>query len=280
MNVLRLAILVAAVYAAYGALCFIFQRSLMYPGRAMDVARQPPHIPGMVPLRLDTGFGKVEAWFLPAPGMEAGQKGPVLLFFHGNGEVIDFLPEEAEGFRSLGMGVLLVEYPGYGRSEGAPSEESITAAAVAAYDAVIGQWGVDPARVIAFGRSLGSGAACALSRERPLAALILQSPFTSLRPFARRMLLPGFLVRDVFDNHRALAAYGGPVLVLHGIHDDIIPVAHGRELARTARRGRLVELACAHNDCPPDPTSFWSPIGDFLRQEGIIPPPAPPSLPP
>lgn len=272
MNLLRLLILGAAIYAAYGALCFLFQRSLMYPGRAIGVAGQPPHITGMVPLALDTGFGKVEAWFLPAKGMEAGRTGPVLLFFHGNGEVIDFLPEEAGDFRAMGMGVLLVEYPGYGRSGGAPSEESITAAAVAAYDAVIGQKGVDPGKVVAFGRSLGGGAACALSRQRPLAALILQSPFTSLRPFARRMLLPGFLVRDVFDNHRALAAYGGPVLVLHGIHDDIIPVAHGRELARTARRGRLVELACAHNDCPPDRRAFLGTVGGFFRDEGIIAP--------
>ncbi len=272
MNLLRLAILAAALYAAYGGLCFVFQRSLIYPGRGIGVAGQPPHIPGMVPLRLDTGFGKVEAWFLPATGMEAGQREPVLLFFHGNGEVIDFLPEEAGEFRAMGMGVLLVEYPGYGRSGGNPSEESITAAAVAAYDAVIGQKGVDPGRVVAFGRSLGGGAACSLSRQRPLAAIILQSPFTSLRPFARRMLLPGFLVRDVFDNRSALAAYGGPVLVFHGINDDIIPVAHGRELARTARRGRLVELACAHNDCPPDRRAFLRTVAGFLRDEDIIAP--------
>ena len=272
MNLLRFLILGAAVYAAYGALCFILQRSLMYPGRAIDVPRQPPRIPGMVPLRLDTEFGRVEAWFLPAQGMEAGQKGPVLLFFHGNGEVIDFLPEEAGEFRALGMGVLLVEYPGYGRSGGSPSEESITAAAVAAYDAVIGQRGVDPGRVVAFGRSLGGGAACALSRERRLAAIILQSPFTSTRPIARRMILPGFLARDVFDNRRALAAYGGPVLVFHGTHDDIIPAAHGRELARTARRGRLVELACAHNDCPPDRQAFLGTVAGFLREEKIIAP--------
>uniref|UniRef100_A0A831UIK5 Alpha/beta hydrolase n=1 Tax=Geobacter metallireducens TaxID=28232 RepID=A0A831UIK5_GEOME len=271
MGVLRLLILGAAVYAAYGALCFIFQRSLIYPGRAIGVGEQPPPIPGMAPLSLDTGFGGVEAWFLPARGLEAGQRGPVLLFFHGNGEVIDFLPEEAEAFRALGMGVLLVEYPGYGRSGGAPSEESITAAAVAAYDAVIGQEGVDPGRVVAFGRSLGGGAACALSRQRPLAALILQSPFTSTRPFARRMLLPGFLARDVFDNLGAIAVYGGPVLVLHGIHDDIIPVSHGRQLARTARRGRLVELECAHNDCPPDRGAFLGTVATFLRDEGIIP---------
>lgn len=272
MNLLRLLILAAVVYAAYALLCFLLQRSLIYPGRAIGVAGQPPQIPGMVPLRLDTGFGIVEAWFLPAKGMEAGRKGPVLLFFHGNGEVIDFLPEEAEGLRALGMGVLLVEYPGYGRSGGRPSEENITAAAVAAYDAVINRDDVDPRRVVAFGRSLGGGAACALSRERPLAAIILQSPFTSTRPFARRMLLPGFLVRDVFDNRTALAAYGGPVLVLHGIHDDIIPVGHGRELARTAPRGRLVELSCAHNDCPPDYGEFLRIVARFLGDEGVLGP--------
>lgn len=203
---------------------------------------------------------------MPATGNEGGRR-PVVLVFHGNGEVIDFLPEQMEGFRRLGMHVLLVEYPGFGRSEGSPSEKSITAAAVAAYDAVLRREDVDKGHVVAFGRSLGCGAACALAGKRPVAFLILQSPFTSTRPFARRMLLPAFLVRDIFDNRAALARYSGPVLILHGRHDGIIPVAHGRELALVAPHAQLVELSCGHNDCPPDWGEFWRVVGDFLKAE-------------
>lgn len=255
-------------YGCYAALCFFAQRLVIYPGRGLRPSGTTPGPPaGTVPLRLETRFGMSEAWFLPARG--PGRQ-PALLFFHGNGEIIDFLSGEAEEFRELGLGVMLVEYPGYRRSEGIPSEETIRTAAVAAYDALVGRGDVDPARVIAFGRSLGSGAACALSRQRPLAALILQSPFTSTLFFARRLLLPDFLVRDRYDNRAALAAYPGPVLILHGRRDDIVPFAHGEELARTARNARFVPLACAHNDCPPDRQEFWRIITDFLRDQGIV----------
>lgn len=267
---IRIIVLAVLAYAGYALLCFLVQRSIIYPGRSLSVADQPPNSHGILPLWLTTPYGRVESWFLPAEGGVVGSKRPAVLFFHGNGEVIDFLPEQADGFRRMGMHVMLVEYPGYGRSDGSPSEEGITAAAVAAYDELLRRDDTDHGRIIAFGRSLGCGAACALSLGRPLAALVLQSPFTSTRPFARKMLLPGFLARDVFDNRKALGAYGGPVLVLHGTEDDIIPVGHGRELARTARRGRLVELHCAHNDCPPDWTEFWRIIEGFLEQEGIL----------
>ncbi|RNC67668.1 MAG: alpha/beta hydrolase [Desulfuromonadales bacterium] len=270
-SVIRVITLVALAYAGYAALCFCAQRALIYPGRAITVDAQPPAASArLVPFWLDTSHGRVEAWFLPAKGVLPGERRPVVIFFHGNGEVIDFLPEQAEGFRELGMGVLLVEYPGYGRSGGTPSEAGITAAAVAAYDSVTKRSDVDSGRVVAFGRSLGGGAACALAGQRPVAALVLQAPFTSLRPFARRMLLPGFLLRDLFDNRKAVAAFAGPVLILHGSHDDIIPFAQGEELARTARNGQLVALSCAHNDCPPDWREFYGIIGTFLTRHGLL----------
>lgn len=264
VSMLRLIAALAAVYACYAGLVFLLQRAIIYPGRTIRVSPVPPV--GVESLFVETGGGRSEAWFLPATGNDGGRR-PVALVFHGNGEVIDFLPEQMEGFRRLGLHVLLVEYPGYGRSEGSPSEESITAAAVAAYDAVVQREDVDRGRVVAFGRSLGCGAVCALARKRPVALLILQSPFTSTRPFARRMLLPAFLVRDLFDNRAVLASYDGPVLIFHGRYDEIIPFAHGRELAAAARHGRLVELACGHNDCPPDWAEFWRIVKDFLKAE-------------
>lgn len=268
----RLISAIALVYGSYAALCFFSQRLVIYPGRGIRVPAAPPGpSAGITPIWLETRFGRVEAWFLPGEGGAPGRR-PVVLFFHGNGEVIDFLPSQVEGFRELGMGVLLVEYPGYGRSQGKPSEASITAVAVAAYDMLVGRDDVDPARVIAFGRSLGCGPACALSRQRPLAALILQSPFTSTRPFARRFLLPGFLLRDLYDNRAALAAFAGPVLILHGRHDDVIPFAQGEELARAARNARFVPLACAHNDCPPDWREFRRIVAEFLRHGALLPP--------
>jgi pimeloyl-ACP methyl ester carboxylesterase len=194
----------------------------------------------------------------------------LLIFFHGNGEVIDFLPDQVEGFRELGMGVLLVEYPGFGRSPGRTDETGITDTAVAAYDAALQREEVDPQRVVLFGRSLGGGAACALAARRPGAALILQSAFISTRSFARGYLVPGFLVRDVFDNGKVLAAYRKPVLLFHGSSDNIVPPKHGRELQRLAPNARLVEFPCVHNDCPPDWREFYRIIAGFLKEAGVL----------
>jgi fermentation-respiration switch protein FrsA (DUF1100 family) len=196
-------------------------------------------------------------------------RSPLLIFFHGNGEVIDFLPGQVSGLLNQGIHVLLVEYQGYGRSTGSPSEAAITAAAVAAYDAASGRPDVDPARIVAFGRSIGGGPACALSMKRPLAALILQSAFTSTRAFAWRLLLPGFLARDVFDNLAAVRRFTGPILIAHGRHDDIIPFSHGLELSKAGRNVKFIEFNCSHNDCPPNMDAFWQDVGEWMRVQKI-----------
>ncbi|MFA7403642.1 MAG: alpha/beta hydrolase [Pelobacteraceae bacterium] len=257
-------------YALYALLVFLLQRQIIYPGRTIRVSGHSP--PDIIPIKVDTANGSGEAWFMPPLNRKPGERRPLVIFFHGNGEVIDFLPGQAEGFRELGMGVLLVEYPGFGRSSGKPAEGSITEAAVAAYDAALHREEVDPKRIVIFGRSLGGGAACALAARRPSAALILQSTFTSTRPFARGFFVPGFLARDVFDNATVLTTYRQPVLLFHGSRDTTIPPEHSRELHRVAPHARLVEFPCDHNDFPPDWYEFYRIIALFLKDAGVVPP--------
>jgi len=268
-TLLRLFMLAACAYAAYALLMFLMQRQILYPGRYIRVSGPPPA--GIVPLAVVTVAGRGEAWFMPPFKRKQGERRPLVIFFHGNGEVVDYLPEQAEGFRGLGMGVLLVEYPGFGRFPGKTDEKGISEAAVAAYDAVLRREEVDPQRIVLFGRSLGGGAACALAAQRPSAALILQSTFTSTRAFAGAYLVPGFLVRDVFDNARVVAAYRQPLLLFHGSGDTTIPPRHSRELQRLAPQARLVEFPCDHNDFPPDWNEFYRVIGVFLKEAGIWP---------
>jgi pimeloyl-ACP methyl ester carboxylesterase len=169
----------------------------------------------------------------------------------------------------MGMAVLLLEYPGFGGMPGSPTEKSTTAAAVAAYDALARLPEVDPARIVAFGRSLGGGVACSLSRQRPLFAMILQSTFTSLKPFSARYLVPGFMVRDVYDNRAALSSFTGPVLLLHGRQDRVVPIGHGRDLAAAGKNVRFIEFDAGHEDIIDQP-QFWSAIENFLKAERII----------
>lgn len=266
--IFKLFTLAGLAYAGYAMLVFLMQRQVIYPGRSIPVSGQPPA--GIVPIAVVTATGRGEAWFMPPLKRSQGERRPLVIFFHGNGEVIDFLPEQAEGFRALGMGVLLVEYPGFGRSTGKPTERSITETAVAAYDVMLQREEVDPVRIVIFGRSLGGGAACVLAARRPTAALILQSTFTSTRPFARGFLAPGFIVRDQFDNGKVVAAYRQPLLLFHGSRDTIIPPEHSRQLLRLAPHARLVEFPCNHNDFPPDWREFYRVIAVFLKDAGVV----------
>ncbi len=257
----------AAVLAGLGWLAFLFavQRSVLFPaplaaGGDGGIARA-----GGERWWLEHDGGRSEAWLLPAAPAH-GEPGPLVVFAHGNGELIDHWLLEFERTRHWGVSVLLVEYPGYGRSAGAPSQASIAQAMVAAYDRAVARPEIDPRRVVGWGRSLGGGAVCALAEQRELAALVLESTFTSVRSFARRFGLPGFLVRDPFDNLATVRRFAGPLLLVHGEHDDLIPPAHARELQAAAPHARLHWLPCGHNDCPRP----WDAVREFLEAHGLL----------
>ena len=273
-------ILTAAVciYAAYCALLFLAQRQVVFP-RYMIPTPAAPDLKalGIEPLWLETSFGKVEAWYLP-PAIAADAKpAPAVIFGHGNGELIDYWPNELGRFASLGVGLLLVEYPGYGRSAGSPSQDSISETFTLAYDRLAARKDVDPSRIVLFGRSLGGGAVCDLALKRPSAALILMSAFKSVSAFAVRYLAPAFLIRDPFDNLTAVRQYKGPVLVIHGNFDEVVPFSHGQALHAAAPNGKMIVYQAGHNDCPPDWAVFWRDVEDFLQAIGVLERHSPPS---
>lgn len=253
-----------AFVALYLGAVFVGQRSLLFPRPGL--ARAPARPADATSSWLATSAGRVETWYLP-PKTES-DPAPLLIYFHGNGEVIDYLPAYFDEPRSWGMAVMLVEYPGYGRSEGAPSEASITSAALAAFDWAARQKHIDASRIVAHGRSLGGAAATIVAAKRPVAALVLESTFTSVRSFAHRFLVPEFFVRDPFDSLSLLRTYAGPTLLFHGDRDEVIPFEHGEALARAARRGRFHRLGCGHNDCP----AQWAVIRGFLLEHSILRP--------
>jgi hypothetical protein len=256
------------IYAAYCVLLFFVQRQVIFP-RYMIPTPPPPDFKTLriEPWWLETSFGKVEAWYLPPAAAE--KPAPAVIFAHGNGELIDYWPNELGRFSEMGIGLLLVEYPGYGRSDGSPSQESIAETFTLAYDRLAVRTDVDPARIVLFGRSLGGGAVCDLALKRPSAALILMSCFESVSAFAVRYLAPAFLIRDPFDNLSAVRRYHGPVLVLHGQFDEVIPFGHGQALHAAAQDGKMIVYEAGHNDCPPDWAVFWRDVEEFLRANGI-----------
>jgi len=244
----------------------LFPRYLLPP----LVVKNHEKVPSLETIWIQTRFGKVEAWHLPPARSSDNQPAPLVLFAHGNAERIDFCIQELRQFTLWGMGVLLVEFPGYGRSEGKPSQESITETFVTAYDLMASRKDVDASRIILYGRSLGGGAVCSLLKHRRAAALILMSTFTSVRSFSSRYLVPAFLVRDPFDNLAAVQTFQGPVLILHGKHDEVIPFTHGKRLYQASPNARFLSFECGHNDCPPNWDQFWREIEMFLKDTGLI----------
>jgi len=219
---------------------------------------------------INAGCGKIETWFIPPLSKHGQGPRPAVIFAHGNAEIIDQWPETLKKFTELGIGVLLVEYPGYGRSKGSPSQKSITEAFVAAYDVLIAREDVDPSGIILVGRSIGGGVACALAAKRPSAMLILMSTFISTKTMASKYFVPGFLALDTFDNISTVRSYPGTVLVVHGKNDELIPYRHGVALFNAAKRGKMLTYNCGHNDCPPDWDIFRKEIKSILQETGII----------
>ena len=238
------------------------QRAVMFPA---PPAPDPRSRVSAEPIRLDGPAGPHHALLLsPVSGTAAPF--PLLIFAHGNGELAEYWVGEFGPVRDWGWGVLLLEYPGYGGTPGSPSEASIRRAVIGLYDWASNDPRFDSTRIAAWGRSLGGGAAAHLAAERPIAALILESSFTSIRPLAARYLVPGWLVRDPFDNLFALRSFRGPMLVLHGSADPIVPVGEGRALAGAVAGAEFHALPCGHNDCPRP----WRLVHSFLARHRLL----------
>lgn len=270
MSLSSIFVMGAFAYLLWAAALFVMQRSMMFPGASLATSATDRSSPqGVESVPIPFSGGTVEGWFV---GTSASAPSPAIIFAHGNAEIIDYGLRDALAFSGLGAAVLLVEYPGYRRSDGSPSRESIGEVFLAAYDWLANRSDVDGRRIAGFGRSLGSGAIGDLSRQRPLKALVLQSPFASVAHFARQYRVPSFLIRDDFDNVAAVSDFAGPVLLIHGVDDAIIPFAHSEQLAAISPDVELVPLDCSHNDCPPDWAEFLAVLHDFLQRSGVVSP--------
>lgn len=244
------------------------QRSVLFPTHLVRAPAEPRTLPSSArQIHIDTDEGKVEGWYLEGEGRNDGAPGPAVVFAHGNAEIIDQWPELMAWYAERGIGALLAEYRGYGRSSGNPTADKIAADFRLFGDWLAARPEVDSDRLIYHGRSLGGGAVCRLAESRPPAALILQSTFTSVADLAwDHYKVPQALIGDKFPNDAIVADYDGPTLVVHGVRDDIVPVEHGRRLREAASRAAYVELDGGHNDT----TIPWERVERFLGRHALL----------
>lgn len=271
-----LLLVLLAIYALWLVLAWTVQRRILFPRHVLAEGSGPGQ--GSVGVEvhwLETNEGRVEWWFIPAPGAAPAGGTPTVFYAHGNAERIDDQETVWRGYRALGFNVVLCEYRGYGRSAGSPTEATLTADLVAVHDQVTARPDVNGDRLLYHGRSVGTGVACNLARERPPRALILTSPFTSVASLMARFGIPRPVVRDPFDNLAALSGAPRPVLLFHGSRDTVIPAAHSRELAEELPDARrFVYEDFGHNDLPVGGRRYWDDIERFLVEVDLLEDPA------
>jgi fermentation-respiration switch protein FrsA (DUF1100 family) len=237
----------------YGAIClylFFAQAKLIYypnvPSRKLTAN------PGDAGLHYESvtlstsDHVKLHGWFIPAQD----EKG-FLLFFHGNAGNISHRLDSLKIFHDLGLSVLIIDYRGYGLSQGSVSEHGTYLDAEAAWSYLTESRKIPAQEIVVFGRSLGAAVAANIAARNTPGALILESAFTSI-PDMGAKLYPFFPVRVLsrfkYDTKKALQSVSCPVLIIHSRDDMIIPFDNGLQLYKSSSEPkRFLEIHGDHN---------------------------------
>jgi len=248
---LKLLAIGICIYAVVVAFVYYQQSNLIYypdmPGRSLVATPQQIGLEYQ-DVELVTGDNiRLHGWFIP----KQAAKG-TLLFFHGNAGNVSHRLESIELFHRLGLNVLIIDYRGYGQSEGKASEKGTYRDAMAAWKYLVQTRGYDAEKVIVFGRSLGASIASWLASKQTPAALILESGFSSVPSMAKRIypFLPvSWLTYFKYDTRDHVKNIACPVLVAHSRSDEIIPYEEGRKVFDAAPEGKqFLEMLGGHNN--------------------------------
>lgn len=262
------------LYVFYCGLLFFFQTSLIFP---VQFAGQPgPGLPTSggpaEQLEIETDEGTTAAWYLPAPDVSADRPAPLVVFFHGNAELIDHQQPILDLYHDLGVSVFMVEYRGYGHSDGTPSEKHIVGDTVALLNQVLDKPEVDRERLVYHGRSIGAGFATQVALQIKPRAMVVESTFKSIAGMAWRYGIPPFLVRTPLRTERAFKQLDVPILIMHGKYDSIVPPSHSEALHAAARDSTLLLFDADHNTLPmpAEVPVYEGAVREHLEQAGIV----------
>lgn len=209
----------------------------------------------------------IHGWWCPAKDADL-----VLLYCHGNAGNLSWRGNSIVKLRELlGVSVLIIDYPGYGKSEGSPSEQGCYQSADAAYEWLADKKNFAPKKIVLYGGSLGGGVVVDLASRKDHLALVLVKTYTSLPDAACSLYwwLPvpiRSLMTNRFDSMSKIASCRRPVFVAHGTGDEFIPYAQGERLYQAANEPkRFFSIPGArHND--PLPEGFFTSLKEFLAK--------------
>jgi fermentation-respiration switch protein FrsA (DUF1100 family) len=267
----RGAAVLGVVYLVAVVLPMAFEDRLVYAPTSAAEDWTPARGASFQDVKLHTADGTgLDAWWLPRDGASGA-----ILCCHGkSGNLSDCGRLLLDLQKALGQSVLMVDYPGYGRSAGQPSEAGCYAAADAAYDWLTREKQVPAEQVTVYGESLGGGVAVDLASRRPLRALVLVKTFTSLPDVGQHLFpwVPAYWVmHNRFDSLNKIRLCHAPVFVVHGTADQLVPFGLGRRLFEAANGPKAffpVEGA-DHNHLSHE--SFLARLRQFLAAHPAVP---------
>ncbi|XAM00233.1 alpha/beta hydrolase [Phycisphaeraceae bacterium D3-23] len=271
----RSVLYVVVIYLVYCGLLFLVQHKLIFPAAMAGQAQPIPLHGDAVRLEVETDEGTSVGWFIPAPGSSEDGPAPMVVFFHGNAELVDHQFAIVDLYHALGVSVLLPEYRGYGGaggSAGSPSQRHIVEDALAFYDQAVARPEVDAERVVIHGRSIGGGVAAQVADRRPCAAVIVESTGTSVARKALGFGVPPFIVRSPFYTARVFRGLDVPVLIMHAQDDEIFAYQHARDLLAAAPNGTLVPFEGGHNGLPSpgEAEKYRDAVSGHLGVAGVV----------
>lgn len=217
----------------------------------------------------------LNGWFIPAPvdgsAGDLGNSDITLLWFHGNAGNMGHRVDDLALFHHLlGVNIFIFDYRGYGDSQGKPSERGVYQDSRAALAYLMGREDVNPDRIVYYGRSLGAAVAVELALRHPPDGMVLFSPFTSLADMGAALYTFSpvrLLAGNRLDSLARISQYHGPLLIIHGEADEIIPIEQGRALYKAAAGPKsFYQVSGAyHNDPLGDAGAYlWAALGRFL----------------
>lgn len=213
----------------------------------------------------------LHGWLIPHDDPRA-----TLLFFHGNAGNISHRMSKISLFHRLGLNVFIVNYRGYGKSSGQPTEQGLYKDAVAAFDYLLGRSDIDPHGIIVYGESLGGVIAIDLATKRQVSGLIVDSSFSSATDMAKTIypFVPSFLLSIKMDSLSKVGLLDMPKIFFHSPEDDIVPFALGSKLFVSAREPKeFVHLRGDHNTgYETSGEIMFQTIRRFLDQKGWVRP--------
>ena len=212
---------------------------------------------------------KINGWFMKHP-----QAKSTLLYFHGNAGNMTHRLEKIQMFYTLGLNIFIIDYRGYGKSEGQPTEEGVYRDARVAHHYLLLRKDIDPQKIIVYGDSLGGVVAVDLVSQRPVACLIVDSSFSSGADIAKDIFpfVPSMILTIKMDSKKKVKAITIPKLFIHSINDEIIPFYLGERLFQAASEPKkFLKIIGGHNTSHIDSQEIYqSGIRQFLQTQGLI----------